>query len=136
LKAAFPNLPSVDSPKFSPSVEDLNPNWIVGFTKGDGSFTLGFRNRKDFSLGATCFPLWKITQHKRDIILLECIKTSLDCGSISDVGRDSFDLTVYGLLTITDKVIPFFTDYQFHGAKALDFRDFCKGIDIMNQRGH
>ena len=102
---------------------------------GDGSFTLGFRKRKDLSLGAT-WNLKFITQHKRDIILLERIATSLDCGSISDVGRDSFDLTVYGFSTITDKVIPFFTDYPFHGAKALDFRDFCKGIDMMSQGGH
>ena len=36
------------------------------------------------------------------------------------------------------KIVPFFTYHSLHGAKALDFVDFCKGlrIDIMNSKGH
>ena len=79
--------------------------------------------------------MWILTQHQRDKILLERISISLDCGSIYDIGRNSFDFKVTGLSILTEKVIPFFTD-QLYGAKALDFRDFSKGIAIMNQGGH
>jgi len=30
----------------------------------------------------------------------------------------------------------FFTDHQLYGAKALDFHDFCKGINIINEGGY
>jgi len=62
--------------------------------------------------------LWKITQHSCDRVLLERIKTSLDCGFIISQGLNNIlDLRVTGLTNITNQVIPFFTDHQLHGAK-------------------
>jgi hypothetical protein len=80
--------------------------------------------------------LFKVTQHERDRILLSRIQSVLDCGSISSVGRNALELRVYGLSKITDKIVPFFSQHPLHGAKALDFRDFCKGIEIMNNGDH
>jgi LAGLIDADG endonuclease len=66
---------------------------------------------------------------------LERIVKSLGCGSLY-FKRTWFDLQVAGLSTITSKIVPFFTSHPLSGAKALDFRDFCKGISLMNLGGH
>ena len=39
LTSAFPDLPFMERPSFTPSTEDLDPNWIAGFANGDSSFT-------------------------------------------------------------------------------------------------
>lgn len=36
----------------------------------------------------------------------------------------------------TDKVIPFFEQYQIEGVKALDFADFHKVANLMQQKAH
>ena len=61
-------------------------------------------------LGATCFPCFSIGQHERDLILLNRITESFQCGSIRDVGKDCFDcfeLRVSGLSIITSIIVPF-----------------------------
>jgi hypothetical protein len=77
-----------------------------------------------------------VTQHGRDRILLNRIRSVLDWGSIQDVGRNAFDLRVAGLSPFTGKIVPFFECYPLSGAKKLDFLDFSKGISIMNSHGH
>ena len=137
LQSAFTSLPLIERPEFLMSESPLNTSWITGFTNGDGCFSLGFQKSSTHRLGATCYPGFIITQHGRDKVLLERIATSLDCGSVSSPRADNccyFKVT--GLSIITNKIVPFFTDHRLYGAKALDFRDFHKGITIMNQGGH
>jgi hypothetical protein len=72
LRKAFLDLPFVEKPEFIPSTGDLDPDWIVGFVNGDGSFILGSEtsNTKGaFKLN----PRFAITQHQRDKVLLERI---------------------------------------------------------------
>jgi len=87
-----------------------NSNWIAGFANGDGSFILSYYKDSRMRLGATCNPLFKVTQHLRDRLLLERILTSLDCGFIYNIRKDLLDFRITGLPTITSKVIPFFTE--------------------------
>jgi LAGLIDADG endonuclease len=131
-------LPLVEKPAFVPSTSALDPHWIAGFVNGDGSFSLGFSENSKMRLGATCQPRFVVTQHQRDRILLERIQSSLACGVLYEKGSGiaAFDLKVTGLSTITDKVVPFFKSHSLFGAKALDFADFCRGIEIMNSSGH
>ena len=136
LSNAFSDLPSITKPSFISSSLPLNPDWIAGFANGDGSFSLGYRKRSVFRQGATCEPSFFIGQHPRDRVLLERIIASLDCGSVYNIRENLLKLTIADLSTITNRVIPFFTDHLLYGAKALDFRDFSKGISIMNSKGH
>ena len=64
-------LPSVTKSSFSPPTADpLDPDWIAGFTNGDGHFTLGYKVRSNYHLGAINEPYFKVTQDARDKILL------------------------------------------------------------------
>jgi len=89
-------------------------------------------------LGTSCNPTFKLTQHQRDVMLLNRIQSLLGCGKFYGPYSESncLDLWVSDLSMIVDKIIPFFTEYPLHGAKALDFRDFSKGVSIMNQGRH
>jgi len=134
---AFSPLPSRSRPEFIPSTFSLDSSWIAGFINGDGSFSLGFTKKSNSRLGATCLPTFSIVQHERDRILLERIQSSLGCGKFSSLKVDGcYDLRVADIATITSKIVPFFTSHTLQGAKALDFRDFCLGIEIMNKGGH
>ena len=82
LIKAFSSFPLIKRPEFISSTDSLDPNWIAGFANGDGFFSLGYIKDSRHRLGATCKPLWRITQHERDKILLERLITFLDYGSI------------------------------------------------------
>jgi LAGLIDADG endonuclease len=64
------------------------------------------------------------------------MKSSLNCGVISKNSSTVLDLRVTGLSTITSIIVPFFQTHSLYGAKALDFRDFCIGVESMNFKGH
>ena len=137
LLKAFPSLRSIPQPDFIPFTSPLDPNWIAGFVNGDGCFSLKYQKSSTHRLGARCNPCLQVTQHERDRFLLERIVSSLGCGSIHSNSKNGvLNLTVTGLPIITSKIIPFFYSHSLSGAKALDFRDFCQGIKIMNLGGH
>ena len=100
------------------------------------AFSLGYSKSSSHRLGATCKPMFRIVQNERDLPLLECIVNSLGCGSIYSLGPDAYTLNVANLKEITLIIVPFFSTHTLQGAKALDFRDFCLGIDILNSDGH
>jgi len=60
------------------------------------------------------------------------------CGNLVNPssGRDRYDISVSNIKDITTKVIPFFDNYRLYGAKYLDYKDFCKGISIIEKKGH
>ena len=66
------------------------------------AFTLNFRKRPDLRLGATCDPRFSISQDKRDLFLLERIKTSLGCGPFLPDELRIVWIPVYGLSTIRE----------------------------------
>ena len=74
----------------------------------------------------------------RDIILLERIILTLGCGKIRGPYSDRAvcDIHVKGIKYISDIIIPFFNKYPLHGAKSLDFQSFCRGISIIENKGH
>ena len=77
----FPNIPILTRPKHEYSLQ-LNNHWISGFVTADGNFGLNLVEDKRLRLGYYFNPMFKITQHKRDIKLLELIKTTINSGYI------------------------------------------------------
>lgn len=73
VKAAFPDVRSIIKPEFISNSYKLNGHWIAGFTQADGSFGLNYIKNSRMSLGYSCRPSFRITQHKRDEITLKRI---------------------------------------------------------------
>lgn len=135
---AHPNVVPINKPEFLPKTNLFNPHWIAGFVEADGTFGLNYIKQVKMRLGYTCQPQFRVTQHERDLIVLNRIISTMGCGNLvkPSSGRDRYDISVANIKDITTLVIPFFEKYPLYGAKYLDFQSFCKGISIIENKGH
>ena len=46
------------------------------------------------------------------------------------------DFQILRLKDLSEKVVPFFKSMPLQSVKNLDYKDFCKTIEIMNIKGH
>jgi hypothetical protein len=62
----------------------------------------------------------------------------MGCGNLvkPSPGRDEYTINVGSTKDLISIVIPFFEKYLIYGAKALDFKYFCAGIEIFTNKGH
>lgn len=79
LKTAFPDI--VPIPR--PLVQNLSipsPEWVSGFTSGDGCFIVKIKKYSTHRLGIQVELIFQVTQHIRDVQLLLSLKDYLCCG--------------------------------------------------------
>jgi hypothetical protein len=97
---------------------------MAGFTSGDGSFYITIRKNLDSKLGYRIELGFSITQHSRDLYLLEKFIIYFNCGRIKKDNRNPVHyFMVSKAKDITDKIIPFFLRYKILGVKSEDFKD-------------
>lgn len=135
LSIAFPNY----SPVSRPLVEDQktkDPNWLAGFTAGEGCFYVQILKSKTHKTGYQVILRFIIAQHIRDLQLLSSFIQYLGCGLISIKSKEYVEFRVFKLEDINNKIIPFFDKYLLHGAKSADYLDFCKVALLMKDKAH
>lgn len=66
-------LSSKDTP-FNSRILALNPNYITGFTDGEGCFFIGISSDSKYKTGYRVKATFQIGVHKKDLALLEQIK--------------------------------------------------------------
>ncbi len=89
------------------SEQAWNPYFITGFTDAEGCFHISIR-KSDSGLGR--------------------IKSNSKQTWVNFVVTKSGD--------ITNKIIPFFNQYQIQGVKSIDFADFCKAAKLIQHKTH
>jgi hypothetical protein len=134
LKDAFPGIIPVIRPNRN-IISINNPQWLAGFTSGEGSFGVKVRNAKENSR-AIIELIFQINQHVRDKELMACIAEYLECGKIYKHSLNAVVYRVSKTSDLTEKVIPFFIKYPILGIKALDFKDFCSLAELINNKAH
>jgi len=106
LKAAFLNINAV----VRPSVLDFkikNSYWLAGFTEGESNFGIRITSSKSISTGKSVSLIFRITQDKRDILLMKSIEELLGCGQVKKRQEEScVDFIVTKLSDINEKIIP------------------------------
>jgi len=108
-----------------------HPQWIAGFTSGDGNFSVSLDKGNFKSL------LFKITQHEKDEVLLIAIKDYLNCGSCYLRKKENtIDFKVSKFSVINEIIIPLFINNPILGVKALDFKDWCLVSEMVKNREH
>jgi hypothetical protein len=137
LIKSFPNLiPSVERPKIL-ALEIQDTNWLVGFSDGEACFDINIFKSTTSKLGEAVKLRFRITQHSRDIELMENIINYLDCGNLhQDIKRSLVYVTVTKFSDITDKIIPFFNNNPLQGTKVLDYKNFCQAALLMKAKAH
>jgi len=114
----------------------LDGHWIAGFVEADGHFSLGLRKQSDLKFGFRVSPKFSITQHNRDILLLNRIKLVFTFGNIHTHTKDNSRIEVAKRDMLINNIIPFFEIYPMHGDKLLNYLDWCQGMDIISKGEH
>jgi hypothetical protein len=80
----------------------------------------------------------QITQHSNNLLLLEKIQTFLNMGKIYlRKNKDAADLKITNLKHANSFINKFESVvHNLLGVKALDYLDFCKIINLMNEKMH
>ena len=136
LKAAFPKIEPILRPLVV-NQKITHPDWIAGFTSGDGSFYITIRKYNGYKLGYRIEIGFRITQHSRDAQLMESFIDYFNCGKVRKDGRNSvLYFTVSNLTDNLEKIIPFFQKHRIIGVKYKDFEDWCKAAEIIRTGAH
>lgn len=134
LKIDYPNTVPEDRPEVEYNgIPD--PNWIAGFTDGDGCFFIRVYNSPKSKLGKAVQLSFIVTQHIRDKELLKSFIEYFNCGQISE-RKDACDFIVVSITDINKKIIPFFFQYKLQGIKKLNLADFSQVAKIMETKEH
>lgn len=134
LAEDFPNITPISKP-LMPRQEIPDHNWLAGFVDGEGCFFIKFQGSSSHKLKEKVSLSFIITQHIKDELLMRSIIDYLGCGNIQ-VGDHAVYFRVDKFLDINEKIIPFFDKYPLLGIKSLDYLDWCKAVELINNKDH
>ena len=98
------------------SLDNISPNWLAGFTEGEGCFYVNISKSKLYKIGFVVQLYFQITQHGRDAVLMDNIKNYLNCGFIKiRKNQDCMDFIVTKYSDIENIVVPFFINIHYMG---------------------
>ena len=112
-------------------------HYLAGFADGEGSFNVSLRKRDDHTLGWQVVTTFNVSQ--RDKTVLTLFKRHLGCGTLWQRSDGVWYYNVSNPTAISERVIPFFTRFNFFSAsKKRNFSLFSKivGLTATNQHLH
>ena len=116
--------------------------WLVGFTDGEGAFTVSILKNSTSKTGWQVFPEFIVTQGEKSKDVLYLFKDYLKCGNIylnrrfDNHNENLYRFCVRSLLDLRLKVIPFFQRNPLLSHKAKDFSIFCQVMELIERRYH
>lgn len=110
-----------------------NPNWLVGFIAGESSFSASFSPKNNLTRAR-----FFITQHSRDLALLDLIKTYLGVGGVYKSGKASYNYEVASYKTCFETIIPFLVKNPLPPVclKASNFLLWKEIVEIIYAKEH
>ena len=112
--------------------------YLLGFTDGEGCFSISVKKQEDTRFGWVVDPLFHVTQHKDSRVILELFKRVLGCGRIIEKpGQEDTVLqyVVDNRRHLVEKVIPFFKKNK-PIAKGKDFQYFEQIVSSLEKGEH
>ena len=153
LIEAFPETVAVPRPQVdNQNVQSIDPQWVAGFTSGDGSFIVSIRDFKSSQTPPTsqltCAPMlgereadgrvsltFALIQHSRDELFMKSLVDYFGSGKAYTY-KSYTEFKCQSFADNFEKVIPFFQKYPILGVKSLDFADWCKVAKLINNKAH
>jgi len=116
----------------------IDSNWLTGFIEGEGNFTIKVSNSSETNSGKAIGLVFRITQHIRDILLMESFIKLLGCGRVKvrSNNKQVVDYIVSNLTDIDEKILPFLKKHPLIGAKNSDYLDLCKIVKLIKNKSH
>jgi hypothetical protein len=118
LKINFPGIINREKLKVN-APTNIDYNWIAGFYSGEGSFLIDIFKSKA-KIGYSIVLRITITQHFRDMLLMNNIKNVLSCGFTTKyLKRNTIILKISNFKDVYYKIIPIFNKHKIIGIKSL-----------------
>jgi len=138
LKESFPKsnpvarISSIENPQIP------DPQWLAGFTAGEGSFSINVSNNSASKTGYLVSLRFQLSQHLRDEKLLKSFIDYFGCGQYYSLkgSQSRGDFVVTKLSDILNIIIPFYLNNPIIGLKAYDFQLWCKVSELMLKKEH
>ncbi|OGY45526.1 MAG: hypothetical protein A2729_01930 [Candidatus Buchananbacteria bacterium RIFCSPHIGHO2_01_FULL_39_14] len=117
-------------------------SWIVGFTDGEGCFSVSIIKNLTTKTGWQIFPEFVITQGEKSLKVIQNIKDYFNCGQIyinrrKDNHKENLcRYCVRSIKDLDEKIIPFFKKNRLRTAKFNDFKKFCLILKLMKRKKH
>lgn len=136
LKSEFSGYTPVERPKINLDNVILDPHWISGFVSAEGNFDVRIPSTNN-KLGYRVQLRFRITQHSRDLKLMEKIVEYFGSGKIYKYGgKSAISFIIVDFTDITNIIIPFFNKNALIGIKLYDYLDWCKIHSLMLNKAH
>src|SRR5438034_9501097 len=97
----------------------LHPLFITGFADGEGCFSIIVTKNNELKTGWRIKAVFSIGLHKKDITLLEKIKSTLGVGKIHKHGKNSVQYRVESIEELK-VILNHFDKYPLISAKVAD----------------
>lgn len=120
----------------------LAPDYLVGFTDGEGSFCVFIRNPEKPTWNTRVECHYYVKLREDDIGVLKKIKRFFGLGRISfqkeyrENQRDNYRYQVSNLSDLRSVIIPFFWKYPLQSKKKRDFELLCRIVDMVTRKLH
>ena len=119
------------------SISVLDPWFVVGFTDGEGSFTITIYKDKEYVTGWHIQAMYQIHLHAKDLPLLKQIQSFFGVGTIQTIkSNNSAIYRVTHKKELIERIIPFFDKYNLLTQKRADFELFKSVVILMQNREH
>ena len=116
---------------------EINPWYVTGLVEGEGSFLVSFSLREKLSVGIETRPSFSVSQHKRNLKVLEELNDYFGCGGIRFDSHDqTYKYEVRCLEDLVQKIIPHFEKYPLRVSKTNDYEIFKKICQSMKANLH
>ena len=115
---------------------NLDAQWIVGFTDGEGCFYIGINAHPEMSVGFQVLPEFTVVQHERDVQVLHALKSFFGCGVVRRNHGDRMAYRVRDITHLASVIVPFFETHTLKTAKKQDFLSFRNVVRLLQQKQH
>jgi len=109
-------------------------NWVAGFVDGEGSFNVPIRRERDRGLPWRVSLSFNVSQIGRE--LPELLKTVFGVGTVRDRGDGIHYLEVTRPRNLSDRVFPFFEQFQLRSPKERDLAIFREITELVLSGRH
>lgn len=116
--------------------------WIIGYTDGEGCFSVSLFRNKTTKFGWQVFPEFVVTQSEKSKKSLEILQKFFKRGKIfvnkryDNHNENLYRYCVRSKKDLTEIIIPFFRKNRLKTAKKEDFEIFVKVLEMMNENKH
>jgi hypothetical protein len=120
----------------------LPPEYVAGFTDGEGCFTIVISKHKQKRLGLDARLHFEIELRDDDEELLRSIQETLGCGRIYNLTYEKYgwnphvELKVSSIREIREDLIPFFQKHPLRGRKRHSFELFVQAAELFSRKEH